>query len=135
MHSVDVPTAARRCVRHLSAALWRPRGLATVTTRADGDSDGPPGVADSDADDENESVVGVITDGDLRRMMQSKLDYTKLTAQDIMSKDPFLMPHTTLAKEALILMQEKEISQIIVTQSESYIGVVHIHDILNEGIY
>ena len=84
---------------------------------------------------ENNNVVGVITDGDLRRMMQSKLDYTKLTAQDIMSKDPFLMPYTTLAKEALILMQEKEISQIIVTQSESYIGVVHIHDILNEGIY
>ena len=84
---------------------------------------------------ENNNVVGVITDGDLRRMMQSKLDYTKLTAQDIMSKDPFLMPYTTLAKEALILMQEKEISQIIVTQSDSYIGVVHIHDILNEGIY
>lgn len=84
---------------------------------------------------ENEKVVGVITDGDLRRMMENQKEYTTLVAKDIMSKNPVLFVDTTLAKEALTVMQEKEISQVIVTQNDTYCGIVHIHDILNEGIY
>ncbi len=84
---------------------------------------------------ENEKIIGVITDGDLRRMMQSKRNYAALKAIDIMSKSPILLPDSTLAKEALGLMQQKEISQVIVTQNDTYSGIVHIHDILNEGIY
>lgn len=84
---------------------------------------------------ENDTVIGVITDGDLRRMMQNKQDFTALKAKDIMSKNPILLNDSVLAKEALILMQKKEISQVIVTHNGTYKGIVHIHDILNEGIY
>ena len=80
-------------------------------------------------------VVGVVTDGDLRRMMQSVVDITSIRAKDIMTKNPIILSIDTLAKKALTLMQEKEISQIIVEDSNSYVGIVHIHDILNEGIY
>jgi len=80
-------------------------------------------------------VVGVITDGDLRRMMQNEQNFTLLCAQDIMSKDPCQLDSETLAKEALSIMQQKEISQVIVKSSGTYVGIVHIHDILNEGIY
>ncbi|MDA0780219.1 MAG: KpsF/GutQ family sugar-phosphate isomerase [Bacteroidetes bacterium] len=84
---------------------------------------------------EEEKIIGVITDGDLRRMMGDNRNYSSLKAKDIMSKSPVLLPDSTLAKEALNLMQQKEISQIIVTQNDAYRGIVHIHDILNEGIY
>ena len=84
---------------------------------------------------QDNQVVGVITDGDLRRMMQSAGDFSTLKAQDIMAKKPIVLNSDTLAKKALTLMQEKEISQIIVVDANTYIGIVHIHDILNEGIY
>jgi arabinose-5-phosphate isomerase len=84
---------------------------------------------------QGQQVVGVITDGDLRRMMQSSDDFSALNARDIMVKKPIVLSSKTLAKKALTLMQEKEISQIIVEDAKSYMGVVHIHDILNEGIY
>jgi arabinose-5-phosphate isomerase len=84
---------------------------------------------------ENNNVVGIITDGDLRRMMQNNQNFTSLCAEDIMSKNPCQLDSETLAKEALALMQQKEISQVIVKRSGTYVGIVHIHDILNEGIY
>lgn len=84
---------------------------------------------------ENNKVVGIITDGDLRRMMQNNQNFTSLRAEDIMSKNPCQLDSETLAKEALALMQQKEISQVIVKRSGTYVGIVHIHDILNEGIY
>ena len=84
---------------------------------------------------QDSQVVGVVTDGDLRRMMQTTGDIFNLKAQDIMAKKPIVLSSDTLAKEALTLMQEKEISQIIVVDANTYMGIVHIHDILNEGIY
>ena len=81
------------------------------------------------------TAVGIITDGDLRRMIQSAGDFSSLKAQDIMAKNPIVLSSETLAKKALTLMQEKEISQIIVEDANIYKGIVHIHDILNEGIY
>jgi arabinose-5-phosphate isomerase len=67
--------------------------------------------------------------------MQSVVDIASMKAQDIMTKNPIILSSSTLAKKALTLMQKKEISQIIVEDSNSYMGIVHIHDILNEGIY
>jgi arabinose-5-phosphate isomerase len=84
---------------------------------------------------QDHQVVGVITDGDLRRMMQSVDDFSSLKARDIMVEKPIVLSSETLAKKALTLMQEKEISQIIVEDTHAYMGIVHIHDILNEGIY
>jgi len=83
---------------------------------------------------EDNAVIGIITDGDLRRMMQKHSDFSSLVASDIMSKNPKTLKSNTLAKTALSLMREKEISQVIVTESDKYLGFVHIHDILNEGI-
>lgn len=83
---------------------------------------------------DNESIVGIITDGDLRRMMQHHTNLSSLIAADIMGKNPIQLDADVLAKEALNIMQQKEISQIIVVQSGVYSGIVHIHDILNEGI-
>lgn len=84
---------------------------------------------------ENKKVKGIITDGDLRRMMQMHENFKGVFAKDIMSKNPIQLNIKTLAKDALLLMQQKEISQVIVEKSGDYAGIVHIHDILNEGIY
>jgi len=83
---------------------------------------------------ENNQVVGIITDGDLRRMMAQETEFSTVTAASIMSKNPIQLADDTLAKEALQTMQTKEISQVIVTHAGKYVGMVHIHDILNEGI-
>ncbi|MBQ4433526.1 MAG: KpsF/GutQ family sugar-phosphate isomerase [Bacteroidales bacterium] len=79
-------------------------------------------------------VVGAITDGDLRRMLQKGIDYTTLKAKDIMTKSPKTIAPQTLAVEALDLMRKKHITNIFVVENEQYLGVIHIHDILKEGI-
>ena len=114
---------------HKKPAVQQNTAIAEVITEISTKLVGATAVLD------NDKVVGVITDCDLRRMMQNKQDYTKPKAKDVMSKSPVLLQETVLAKEALTLMQQKEISQIIVTKKDSYMGIVHIHDILNEGIY
>lgn len=85
--------------------------------------------------DNTKKIVGIITDGDLRRMMQNHSKFDVITAKDIMSKNPCQLDHETLAKDALLLMQQKSISQVVVKKSGEYFGIVHMHDILNEGIY
>ena len=80
-------------------------------------------------------VVGAITDGDLRRMLQKGIDYTTLKAKDIMTKTPKTIAPQTLAVEALDLMRKKHITNIFVVDNEQYLGVIHIHDILKEGIF
>lgn len=114
---------------HKKPAVQQNTAIAEVITEISTKLVGATAVLD------NDKVVGIITDGDLRRMMQNQRDYTTLMAKDIMSKNPVLLNGNVLAKEALTLMQQKEISQIIVAQNDSYCGIIHIHDILNEGIY
>jgi arabinose-5-phosphate isomerase len=79
-------------------------------------------------------VVGIITDGDLRRMMQKHSDVDGLLAKDIMTKNPKCLDKTTLAADALKIMKENNITQILVTDNDEYFGVIHLHDILKEGI-
>lgn len=84
---------------------------------------------------ENEHVVGAITDGDLRRMLQKNPDYVNLTAVDVMTKNPKSVPEDTLAVDALELMKQKNITNLFVVDQEGrYRGVIHIHDIIKEGI-
>ena len=83
---------------------------------------------------ENEELIGVITDGDLRRMMQNYEDVSHLKAVDIMSKNPKTIEKDQLAASALRLMKEKNITQLLVTHQNKYFGVIHLHDILKEGI-
>lgn len=83
---------------------------------------------------ESNKVIGIITDGDLRRMLQNKIMLDDVLATDIMSLNPKCIDKDTLAVEALSIMQQNNISQLIVTEKRSYIGIIHIHDLLKEGI-
>ena len=83
---------------------------------------------------ENDIIVGIITDGDIRRMIENSADINKLQAKDIMSKDPVTVSSDTMAVNALDIMQKNNITQILVTNNGKYSGVVHFHDLLKEGI-
>lgn len=83
---------------------------------------------------DNEKLLGVVTDGDLRRMLEKNQDITTLTAQDIMSKNPKTIEPETLAIEALHMMENNNITQLIVAENNNYLGVIHLHDLLKEGI-
>ena len=82
----------------------------------------------------NGEVVGVVTDGDIRRMLQRDLDISATKVEDIMSKHPKTMDEEELAVEALLLLESNSISQVIVTHDGKYRGIVHLHDLLREGI-
>jgi len=82
----------------------------------------------------NEAIVGIITDGDIRRMLENSADINKLQAKDIMSSDPVSVSSDTMAVNALDIMQKNNITQILVTKDGKYAGVVHFHDLLKEGI-
>ena len=78
-------------------------------------------------------VVGIITDGDLRRSMDHPA-YETLKAKSIMGKSPKTIGNHELALNALELMRANKISQVIVTDKKKYAGMVHVHDLLREGL-
>ncbi len=82
----------------------------------------------------NEEVVGIITDGDIRRMLERDKSMDSLTASDIMGKTPITMQASDLAYHAASMMSERKISQMVVLDDKKYVGVVHIHDLNREGI-
>ena len=79
-------------------------------------------------------ITGVITDGDLRRMLINTQDLSHLRAKDIMSKSPKSIEKTALAKEAMKLLKENNIGQLIVTENGKYFGIIDLHRLLDEGI-
>jgi arabinose-5-phosphate isomerase len=79
-------------------------------------------------------IRGVITDGDIRRMLEKKQFNNDLLAKDIMGSQPKIIEGSELAVNALQMMREHNISQLLVGQDEKYIGIVHLHDLLKEGI-
>ena len=83
---------------------------------------------------ENGTILGVITDGDLRRMLSKTNDFSSLCASDIMSENPKTMDCNALAADARTLMEDHEISQLLVLKDNKYSGVIHIHDLIKEGI-
>jgi arabinose-5-phosphate isomerase len=83
---------------------------------------------------ESGKLKGVITDGDLRRMLESKDKLEDLKASDIMNVSPKSIESSALAVDALKLMQDHNISQLIVTETGGFIGFIHIHDLMREGI-
>jgi arabinose-5-phosphate isomerase len=83
---------------------------------------------------ENEIIIGIITDGDIRRMLNENETIQNIKAQDIMSKNPKTIEANKLAVEALNTMENNKITQLIVVENNIYIGVIHLHDILKEGI-
>lgn len=83
---------------------------------------------------ENGAILGIITDGDLRRMLSDTNDFSNLSAADIMSENPKTMDCNALAADARTLMETHEISQLLVLKDNKYSGVIHIHDLIKEGI-
>ncbi|MCJ8164025.1 KpsF/GutQ family sugar-phosphate isomerase [Pontibacter sp. E15-1] len=80
------------------------------------------------------TLVGIITDGDLRRMLNKYDSIEGITAADIMTPSPLTIEASEYAVEALVLMQNKSITQVIVTNSGKFGGFVHLHDLLKEGL-
>jgi arabinose-5-phosphate isomerase len=83
---------------------------------------------------ENDKIIGIITDGDIRRMLSKTETITGITARDIMTKNPKMIQPNDMVVEALNIMEDFSITQLIVAQDNSYKGVIHLHDILKEGI-
>ena len=79
-------------------------------------------------------ITGIITDGDLRRMLQSEKETTGIAAKDIMSQNPKTIDCNAMAVDALNLMRENSITQLVVTEHDDYAGVIHLHDLINEGL-
>lgn len=84
--------------------------------------------------DDNENLVGIITDGDLRRMLESEESVSQLTAVHIMNKKPKNIDSSALAVDALTLMRKYSITQLVVMDGLRYKGMIHLHDIVKEGI-
>jgi arabinose-5-phosphate isomerase len=83
---------------------------------------------------ENDRVIGVITDGDIRRMLNENDTFMHLTAKDIMTKNPKMIQYSSMVVEALNILEDFSITQLIVIDNDQYKGIIHLHDILKEGI-
>lgn len=83
---------------------------------------------------ENEKVIGIITDGDIRRMLAGRDSIAGLHARDIMTKNPKSVSTKHMVTDALNMLEDFSITQLIVVDDGAYQGVIHLHDILKEGI-
>ena len=83
---------------------------------------------------ENDVIIGIITDGDLRRMLTKTDNFTGLTAKDIMTRNPKKIANNAMAVEAMEMMDTFGITQILAEEKGKYSGVVHIHNLTKEGI-
>lgn len=83
---------------------------------------------------EDDKILGVITDGDLRRMLMNTENISGISAKDIMSKNPKSIEKNKLAKDAMKILKEKNIGQLIVTDEGKYFGIIDLHRLLDEGI-
>ncbi len=82
----------------------------------------------------NGKLIGIITDGDLRRMLEKTTDINHLLASDILSPKPITINPQALAVEALNMLRKHDISQLIVAEKDQYMGIIHLHDLIREGI-
>ncbi|PRX46276.1 KpsF/GutQ family sugar-phosphate isomerase [Salegentibacter salegens] len=83
---------------------------------------------------ENNAIIGIITDGDIRRMLKNNTEFKNLTARDIMSPSPKTIDQDSLAVDALEMLEENKISQLLALENQTYAGVVHLHNLIREGI-
>lgn len=82
----------------------------------------------------NSKLIGVVTDGDLRRMIEKYNDFRNLIASDVMTSNPLTINSEELIVNALTIMRENDITQLPVVDIDKYVGMIHLHDILKEGI-
>ena len=83
---------------------------------------------------ENNKVVGIITDGDVRRMLERSTDWAGIQITDMMNPSPKTIESEAFATEALAIMQAKNITQLVVMAQKKAVGFIHLHDLLKEGI-
>lgn len=83
---------------------------------------------------ENDKVIGIITDGDIRRMLNKTENISGLVAKDIMTVNPKTIKSTDMVSDALNILEDFSITQLVVVDNGEYKGVIHLHDILKEGI-
>lgn len=83
---------------------------------------------------QKDKIVGIVTDGDLRRMLTKVTDFSGLAAKDIMTKNPKRIDADAMAVDARDMMEHYGISQLLVERKGKYVGVVHLHDLIKEGI-
>lgn len=84
--------------------------------------------------DDQGQLCGIVTDGDLRRMLQKESDFSRFKASDILSPNPKTIAPDAMAVDALAMMRQFSISQLVVLENESYLGIVHLHDLIREGL-
>jgi arabinose-5-phosphate isomerase len=84
--------------------------------------------------DEAQNLLGIITDGDLRRMLQKESNFAAIKAADIMTRTPKMIDKSEFAVKALQVMQENNITQLVVKDGSRVVGFIHLHDLLKEGI-
>jgi arabinose-5-phosphate isomerase len=83
---------------------------------------------------DDQEVVGIITDGDLRRMLAKHEDFTTLTAKEIMTANPKIIDNNAMAVDAFEVLERHNISQLIAVEKGVYQGIVHLHNLIKEGI-
>lgn len=83
---------------------------------------------------EDGKLKGVITDGDLRRMLEKTANIQQVLAKDIMTADPKIISPSEMAVNALDIMRKKEIMQLVVVENGIYLGIIHLHDLIKEGL-
>lgn len=84
--------------------------------------------------DEQENLLGIVTDGDLRRMLERGGDFSQATARDILTASPKTIAPDAMAVDALAALREFSITQIVVEENGRYLGMVHLHDLVREGL-
>jgi arabinose-5-phosphate isomerase len=84
--------------------------------------------------DDNGKMLGIITDGDLRRMLENNIAIDSVTADDIMTPNPKSIAPGEMAVDALDMLRTHEITQLAVTENGQYLGIIHLHDLIREGI-
>lgn len=107
---------ANQSLKEVIMEMTRTRLGATAVTEGDG------------------KLLGIITDGDLRRMLQKSNDINGITAKDIMTKNPKTIEPKEMAVNALDLMRNGEITQLVVADGDTYLGLLHLHDLVKQGL-
>lgn len=82
----------------------------------------------------DDGLIGIITDGDVRRMLENDIVFQTATAADIMTKNPKSIVPEALAVDALDLMRQYDITQLTVVKDRRYVGIIHLHDLIREGL-
>jgi len=116
-------------IQHIKPSVFANASLKEVILEITKNRQGAVAVVDN-----SNAILGIITDGDLRRMLEKNTNITSLTSKDIMTASPKSISSDSLAAEAFDIMRTNNINQLLVTENNEFVGIIHIQDIIREGI-